>query len=495
MTRRNPPQTVIIPVMKHEPHELWDAAPPQFNREILAHPLLHMLMWLVPLMCLLILAIVIIFTVWHDGALARFQAAGLTVGKSTDKTSFVKAMNNKDKSFEFLVQHPDKKTYKYSLREAGIQLDAVQTYATGIKKQKEASLLSKLKFWQTTQIPISLKIDDHALHAFIQDKMTITTTEAVNATIDTSTGTLVVTEAMDGIGYAVKDASQQLQMAAALLKPVTLTLAKQPLKPSVTTNDLLPITKDIEKITNTPVTLTISGRSYSPSPEEIIKWIEPITSEADKAVLEINSGRIQEYIEKISSPYTRDVRAEIQMRDEDGTITTLVAGKNGTGVNNQAEAAKIIASNLRTFQPTEQELTIGVKPFTVTTANDYDKWIHVDVTEKWMYAYEKDKLVRAVPISAGAPATPTVIGQFKIYRKLPTRDMRGQNADGTNYFQPNVAWVSYFYKGYAIHGNYWRPASWFGRVNSSHGCVSAQNNVIKWFYDWAPVGTPVITHY
>src|SRR5262249_54227373 len=137
---------------------------------------------------------------------------------------------------------------------------------------------------------------------------------------------------------------------------------------------------------------------------------------------------------------------------------------------------------------------INTSSYKTVTAGDYSKWIEENVTEKKMYVYEKTKLIKTFFTSSGAPATPTVLGQYKIQRKYVQQDMEGQNADGTDYFQPNVPWVNYFYGGYAIHGNYWRPLSWFGNVNSSHGCIGVSVADGKWIYDWAPVGTPIIIH-
>ena len=113
-----------------------------------------------------------------------------------------------------------------------------------------------------------------------------------------------------------------------------------------------------------------------------------------------------------------------------------------------------------------------------------------------MWLYDKGQLTKTYPISAGAAATPTPIGQYKIYSKLAVQDMKGFNPNGSKYFQPHVRWINYFLPGgYAVHGNYWRPLSWFGAVNSSHGCVSLPDDQAKEVYDWAPIGTTVITHY
>ena len=87
-------------------------------------------------------------------------------------------------------------------------------------------------------------------------------------------------------------------------------------------------------------------------------------------------------------------------------------------------------------------------------------------------------------VSTGVPRTPTVIGRFAIRYKLPRQHMRGPG-----YSLPNVPWVMYFYRNYAIHGTYWHNA--FGRP-MSHGCVNMRVRDARWLYYWAPVGTPVV---
>lgn len=56
---------------------------------------------------------------------------------------------------------------------------------------------------------------------------------------------------------------------------------------------------------------------------------------------------------------------------------------------------------------------------------------------------------------------------------------------------PNVPYTMYYYKGYAVHGAYWHNN--FGHP-MSHGCVNLRPSDAKWFYNFAPVGTPVVVH-
>ena len=66
---------------------------------------------------------------------------------------------------------------------------------------------------------------------------------------------------------------------------------------------------------------------------------------------------------------------------------------------------------------------------------------------------------------------------------------------GPGYVEPNVPWINYFdHSSDAVHGNYWRSASTFGNVNTSHGCVGLPVNEAEWVYNWAPIGTAVINH-
>ena len=483
--------------MSHDPKELWDETP-SIRLKVRQSKSIAIVKYYASIFILVFMtamSIGISFMYWYDGSLIEFRINDSVITKNTTLANLTKQLEEKNENFTFQVRQSENKTYQYNLHDAGIEIDAKKTYEQFQTVQKRTSFFKKLKFWEKINIPLALNVEDKILDAFIESKMTSTIESPINATLDTSSGQIVINKEKYGNGYIVPDARHRLLVAASNQTPASFSMTKQPLKPTTSTSALTPLADKINRIANTPIHLTVSGKTYTPSKSTVVKWFEPISADILKPVIELNSGRVQEYVEKISAPYSRENRAQVQMKNDDGSIAILVSGRNGTGVNNQAEVIKNIADDLLDMKPVEQELIIGEKPFTTITANDYDKWIHVDVTDKWMYAYENDRLVRSVPISAGAPATPTVIGQFKIYRKLATRDMRGQNADGTNYFQPNVAWVSYFYKGYAIHGNYWRPDSWFGRINSSHGCVSAQNDIIKWFYDWAPVGTPVITHY
>jgi hypothetical protein len=86
----------------------------------------------------------------------------------------------------------------------------------------------------------------------------------------------------------------------------------------------------------------------------------------------------------------------------------------------------------------------------------------------------RGKVHRVYAASSGAPATPTVLGRFKVYRKSP-----GTNAKG-------MVHSSYFIGGYAIHGYASVPP-----YNASHGCLRVPIPNAWSIYSWVRMGTVV----
>ena len=87
--------------------------------------------------------------------------------------------------------------------------------------------------------------------------------------------------------------------------------------------------------------------------------------------------------------------------------------------------------------------------------------------------------------------TPTVAGTYEIYVKYEKTRMTG--GVGADYYDlPDVPYVMYFHKGYGLHGTYWH--SNFG-TPMSHGCVNLSISDAQWLYNWAQIGTRVVSHY
>jgi hypothetical protein len=83
-----------------------------------------------------------------------------------------------------------------------------------------------------------------------------------------------------------------------------------------------------------------------------------------------------------------------------------------------------------------------------------------------------------LPISSGKPSTPTILGNFRIYRRVP-------------YYRPDgMYFSSYFISGYAIHG--YNPAPDYP---ASHGCMRLPMVDAIPVYNWLNFNDWVDTYY
>jgi lipoprotein-anchoring transpeptidase ErfK/SrfK len=129
------------------------------------------------------------------------------------------------------------------------------------------------------------------------------------------------------------------------------------------------------------------------------------------------------------------------------------------------------------------------KPKAVVAAARGGKYIIVDLSDQWLYAYEGDTLVYDAGVSTGKDGFNTPPGTFAVYAKLRSQTMEG-NLGGEYYNVPNVPHVMYINGGVAIHGTYWHNQFGTG-VRRSHGCINLPLWAAAWIYDWAPMGTSV----
>lgn len=109
-----------------------------------------------------------------------------------------------------------------------------------------------------------------------------------------------------------------------------------------------------------------------------------------------------------------------------------------------------------------------------------DKGHHIeaDLTHQVLALIDGDEVERLYPISSGAPVTPTVLGSWRVYWKLP-----GTNAKG-------MVHSSFFTGGYAIHGYSSVPT-----YPASHGCLRVPVPDAYSIFQWVRMGDWVSTYY
>jgi lipoprotein-anchoring transpeptidase ErfK/SrfK len=381
-----------------------------------------------------------------------------------------------------------------NLDELGIYILPNET-AKNIFSQQNKNLLSRLKLFSSKNYEFKITIDDTKLNKYLELQKTTLKAAGHNATVTIENGNVVIVPETNQEEIKFNDPVQKIYQSTKKAEPLILEMEKVVTQPQITSEKLTPLRDHIQGIINTDISLNLNGTIIATTKEQRGSWLTIKSDSTDTAGVTVDVVKVEGYLDGTIRPYIKPPRSRVVVASSDGSTKELVSGENGVTVTDKPKVISELSSKLSSKQEAIIKVPVSYTERNTITAADYPKWIQVDLTNKRMYAYERGNLVNQFLVSAGAPETPTVVGQYAIKTKLRVQTMRGLNADGSRYVQPDVEWVNYFYEDYAIHGNYWRPKSVFGNINTSHGCVGLVNAEAEWIYNWAPVGTPVITHY
>jgi hypothetical protein len=105
------------------------------------------------------------------------------------------------------------------------------------------------------------------------------------------------------------------------------------------------------------------------------------------------------------------------------------------------------------------------------------KHVETDLSRQVMVLARNGKVDEIYTISSGAPATPTIRGKFRFYRKDA-----GYNSLGMYY-------SVYFIRGYATHGYHDVPT-----YPASHGCLRNPIPDSVHIYNWIDLGDPIYVY-
>jgi hypothetical protein len=104
--------------------------------------------------------------------------------------------------------------------------------------------------------------------------------------------------------------------------------------------------------------------------------------------------------------------------------------------------------------------------------------VEADISHQVLALIDGDTVERLYPMSSGKPSTPTVLGNYKVYGKVP-----GTNSHG-------MVHSSFFIGGYAIHGYADVPT-----YPASHGCLRVPIPDAWSIFSWVKTGDRVDTYY
>ncbi|MAQ18833.1 MAG: hypothetical protein CMN30_29055 [Sandaracinus sp.] len=116
-----------------------------------------------------------------------------------------------------------------------------------------------------------------------------------------------------------------------------------------------------------------------------------------------------------------------------------------------------------------------------------DRWIHVDLDEQVLIAYDEGEPVYATLVASGKEGYDTPRGVFRIDKKFLSVTMSGEDPHDGPFEVEEVPWTMYYWESYALHGAYWHDA--FGQVRS-HGCTNLAPADARWLFEWTNPALP-----
>ncbi len=130
---------------------------------------------------------------------------------------------------------------------------------------------------------------------------------------------------------------------------------------------------------------------------------------------------------------------------------------------------------------------------------DDEAWVDVNLTQQAAVAMVGREWTHVALVTTGKPGWETPEGQFRIIRRVANETMTSASLGITDpndqYVLTGVLYTQYFTNvGHALHYNYWRPDSVFGREPTSHGCVGMRLPDAEYFWKHVGIGSRVVIH-
>ena len=116
-----------------------------------------------------------------------------------------------------------------------------------------------------------------------------------------------------------------------------------------------------------------------------------------------------------------------------------------------------------------------------------ERWVHVDLSEQVLVAYQGDTPVFTTLVSTGREPGMTPIGVHRLQSKHVATSMRDQPIEDDAYSIEDVPWTQYFHNSVALHGAFWHGG--FGLIRS-HGCVNLSPSDARWLFGFTEAHLP-----
>jgi lipoprotein-anchoring transpeptidase ErfK/SrfK len=423
--------------------------------------------------------------------LTRQQAVSLLQSKPLGQTVKIKVAGK-----EFVATH----------EQVGARYDIPATVELAYQVGRDQNIalaglvMSQLK---STDIGFAHEVDYARLSKFTDTVVESIGQPAKNAAVVVTAGEVTVSEDAPGIGLNRSTITRLLTESMSAAQDAQFELEPESVDAPIQVEEVSTVKTQVEQLLKRQIVLTYAGREYRPAPTNIGYWLKTIPDDElnpQRLVVRVDEQQIKGYVQSIANDINQNpVNKKVVVKN--GVSSVDREGKDGLALDQEAATRAIReAMERESGSPASIALVTNPIPFKTdtvrTTSLDAAKYIEVNISRQYLWAYENGQVVHSAPITTGAAGAgfPTVTGLFAIYYKARNTYLNGRPY-GYNYNVFVQYWMP-FYSGYGLHDASWRSA--FGGQDyyygGSHGCVNLPFGTAAFIYNWAEVGTPVWVH-
>ena len=378
-----------------------------------------------------------------------------------------------------------------SAAQLGISFNLDQTVDNAMLAGSSAQWSQKYSPFVVKDVPLVMTINQDKLQSYLDSTFVSADQRAIPAdvTYDADQDRFVVIPGV--VGSQADAAAVASQLAAGKGYGESLTVATTVEQPPITDEVAQQVADAASQTLAAPYVLTTGKKSYTIDPDKIGAWTV-FTPDPDKGTIArtVDAAKVAADLpgELVANLNTAARPRQVLIRPTDQVaLGTKQAGIDGVRV---ADPDAVVADVVAALQAgAGLNLTVAVTTDPFTTENvlpDTTRWVEVNKSNYTVTRWEGSTPISTWTIVIGKPSTPTRVGVFHVFAKVPIQTMRG-----VDYVTPDVKWIAYFDGDIALHGNYWVGSFGWG---ASHGCVGMPENLAKINYDWISVGDMVVVH-
>jgi lipoprotein-anchoring transpeptidase ErfK/SrfK len=344
--------------------------------------------------------------------------------------------------------------------------------------------------WMGETVPGEITLDPAKADSTLRDAVPASFDDPIDAGVvfDAATATYVTTPSETGTGVDVS--ALQAAFADTIAdggKSLDFPGGPATAEPAVSDEDATEMAASLNTLISTIGFYIGDERTVMLDPATASTWFNVVDVDGELRI-EADPTVIQATVDALPGLVDRAPVHATTIVDSSGKVLrTESEGINGRAITD--------ISNLTSEVVEKLEAGEAIFPIEVTETPfesvNLLRTIDVNLSNQTATLYENGAVVNSWKISSGKAATPTDVGNFKVYAHVRSQTMKSREPDGSITETPNVPWVTYFNGDEAFHGTYWHND--FGN-RRSHGCVNMPIDVAKFVYEWAPIGLEVSVH-